>query len=90
MYTPGKPSWEGEGHPYELLLRSPWMILGDKKAVTMVREGAYVGEHSPRVTLPGGGAAAGLMQERMGLQDGRDYVGRIVASRRRRRPLRSR
>ena len=44
----------------------------------MVREGAYVGEHSPRVTLPGGGAAAGLMQERLGLQDGREYVGRIV------------
>ena len=78
MYTPGKPSWEGEGHPYELLVRSPWMILGDKKAVTMVREGAYAGEHSPRVALPGGGAAAGLMQERLGLQDGREYVGRIV------------
>ena len=80
MYTPGKPSWEGEGHPYELLLRSPWMILGDKKAVTMVREGAYAGEHSPRVTLPGGGVAAGLMQERLGLQDGREYVGRIVVA----------
>ena len=52
------------------------MILGDKKAVTMVREGAYAGEHSPRVALPGGGAAAGLMQERLGLQDGREYVGR--------------
>ncbi len=78
MFTPGKPSWEGEGHPYELLVRSPWMILGDKKAVTMVREGAYAGEHSPRVTLPGGGAAAGLVQERLGLQDGREYVGRIV------------
>ena len=79
MFTPGKPSWEGEGHPYELLVRSPWMILGEKNSVTMVREGAYAGEHSPRVTLPGGGVAAGLMQERLGLQDGRDYVGRIVA-----------
>jgi alpha-N-arabinofuranosidase len=78
MFTPGKPSWEGEGHPYELLVRSPWMILGDKKAVAMVRDGAYAGEHSPRVTPPGGGAAAGLMQERLGLQDGREYVGRIV------------
>jgi alpha-N-arabinofuranosidase len=80
MYTPGKPSWEGEGHPYELLVRSPWMILGEKSRVSMVREGAYAGEHSPRVTLPGGGAAAGLMQERLGLQDGRDYVGRIVVA----------
>jgi alpha-N-arabinofuranosidase len=79
MFTPGKPSWEGEGHPYELLLRSPWMILGDKRAVTMVREGAYAGEHSPRVALPGG-RAAGLLQERLSLQDGREYVGRIVLS----------
>lgn len=78
MFTPGKPSWEGEGHPYELLVRSPWMILGEKSGVAMVREGAYAGEHSPRVALPGGGAAAGLMQERLGLRDGRDYVGRIV------------
>ena len=46
-------SWEGAGVPYELLVRSPWMVLGDKKAVTMVREGAYAGEHSPRVALPG-------------------------------------
>jgi alpha-L-arabinofuranosidase len=60
MYTPGKPSWEGEGHPYELLVRSPWMVLGRAKAVAMVREGAWVGEHSPRITLPGtaGGASS--------------------------------
>src|SRR5512138_1581679 len=58
-YTPGKPSWEGEGHPYELLVRSPWLILGDRNAVAMVREGAYVGEHSPRLTLPGAGKTLG-------------------------------
>jgi alpha-N-arabinofuranosidase len=78
MFKPGPRSWDGEGVPYELLIRSPWMVLGEKKAVTMVREGAYVGEHSPRVALPGGGGAAGLVQERLGLQDGREYVGRIV------------
>jgi alpha-N-arabinofuranosidase len=78
MYQPGPRSWDGAGVPYELLVRSPWMIVGDKKAVTMAREGAYVGEHSPRVTLPGGGVAAGLVQERLGLQDGREYLGRVV------------
>jgi len=78
MYRPGERSWDGAGVPYELLVRSPWMVVGDKKAVTMVREGAWVGEHSPRVALPGGGAAGGLVQERLGLQDGREYVGRIV------------
>jgi alpha-N-arabinofuranosidase len=78
MYKPGPRSWDGAGVPYELLVRSPWMVQGGKGAVTMVREGAFVGEHSPRITLPGGGLAAGLLQERLGLQDGRDYVGRIV------------
>jgi alpha-N-arabinofuranosidase len=78
MFTPGEPSWEGEGHPYELLVRSPWMILGPKPAVEMVEDGAWVGEHSPRITLPGDGKRAGLVQERLALEDGRDYVGRIV------------
>jgi alpha-N-arabinofuranosidase len=78
MFTPGEPSWEGEGHPYELLVRSPWMVLGPKDAVEMVTEGAFVGEHSPRMTLPGDGTAAGLQQERLGLEVGRDYTGRIV------------
>ncbi len=78
MLQPGKSSWEGAGVPYELLVRSPWLVLGDKKAVTMAREGAWVGGHSPRIVLPGEGAAAGLVQERLGLQEGREYTGRIV------------
>ncbi len=80
MYTPGQPSWEGEGHPYELLIRSPWMILGSRDAVEMVPEDAFVGEHSPRITLPGDGTSAGLLQERLGLEAGRAYTGRIALS----------
>jgi alpha-N-arabinofuranosidase len=78
MYQPGPRSWDGEGHPYELLVRSPWMILGDKSAVGMAKDAAYAGEHSPRLTLPGGERSLGLMQERLGLVEGREYVGRIV------------
>jgi alpha-N-arabinofuranosidase len=78
MFTPGEPSWEGEGHPYELLVRSPWMILGPASGVRMITEGAFAGEHSPRITLPGDGTRAGLMQERLGLEAGRGYEGRIV------------
>ena len=78
MYTPGPRSWDGEGHPYELLTRSPWMIVGDTGAVSMVKDGAYVGEHTPRITLPGDGTPAGLLQERLGLVDGKAYAGRIV------------
>lgn len=78
MFRPGERSWDGEGHPYELLVRSPWLILGDRAAVSMTREAPYAGEHSVKLTLPGGGRSLGLMQERLGLVAGRDYVGRIV------------
>jgi alpha-N-arabinofuranosidase len=79
MFTPGPRSWDGEGHPYELLVRSPWLVVGEnKKAVSMVKERPFVGEHSPRVALPGGGKGAGLVQERLGLESGREYVGRIA------------
>jgi len=78
MFAPGPRSWDGEGHPYELLLRSPWMILGPKNAVQTITDGALAGEHSPRITLPGDGTPAGLLQERLGLEDGRAYIGRVV------------
>src|SRR5262245_60695542 len=44
MFTPGERSWDGEGHPYELLVRSPWLVLGERAGVSMQREGAYAGE----------------------------------------------
>ncbi len=78
MFKPGPSSWEGAGHPYELLMRSPWLILGDRKAVAMAREGAWVGQHSPRLGPSAASGAAGLVQERLALWEGRGYVGRIV------------
>lgn len=78
MFKPSDRSWDGEGHPYELLTSSPWMILGDKASVSMVTENPYVGEHTPRIALPGSGAPAGLEQGRLGLVEGREYVGRVV------------
>ena len=79
MFKPGPRSWDGEGHPYELLTRSPWMIIGPKRGVKMVTP-AYVGEHTPEIALPGGSQPAGIMQERLGLVADRDYTGRIVLS----------
>jgi len=78
MYKPGPRSWDGQGHPYELLTSSPWMIVGDKKAVSMATQDAYVGQHTPKIALPGDGKPGGLLQERLGLVDGKDYTGRIV------------
>lgn len=78
MYKPGMRSYDGEGHPYELLTGSPWMIIGDKKAVSMMTENSYVGEHTPRITLSGNKQPAGLLQERLGIIEGKEYTGRIV------------
>ena len=76
LFQPGPRSYDGEGHPYELLVRSPWMILGARQAVTMDRQRPLAGEHTPVITADGKGV--GLMQERLGLVEGRRYVGRIV------------
>ncbi len=80
MFKPGNRSYDGEGHPYELLVRSPWMIIGPAQGVRMVAAGAYVGEHTPEIALPGKSAPAGLMQERLGLVAGREYTGRVILS----------
>lgn len=78
LFTPGNRSWDGEGHPYELLTASPWLVIGPRQAVTMVKEGAYVGEHSPAVAAAGKGERTGIVQERLGLVEGRSYTGRII------------
>jgi alpha-N-arabinofuranosidase len=80
MFTPGPRSYDGEGRPYEVLARSPWMIVGPKQAVSMSTANALVGQHAPEIRLPGNGGAAGLIQERLGLLAGREYDGRVVVA----------
>ena len=55
---------------------SPWKALGPGDAVTMVRQDAFVGEHTPRVAL-NGEAERGISQDGLGLIAGKKYVGRI-------------
>jgi alpha-N-arabinofuranosidase len=76
MFEPGPEWWAGEGHPYELLMRSPWLILGDRQNVTMNSEVPYVGEHAPQIELDNG--PGGIVQERLALVEGKTYTGRIV------------
>jgi len=78
LYTPGPRSWDGEGHPYELMVRSPWMIIGGKSSVTMQQENAFVGEHSPAIHLPANGKRTGIQQEQLGLINGKRYTGRVI------------
>jgi alpha-N-arabinofuranosidase len=76
MQYPRPVSWEGDGYPYELLVRSPWMIVGDKKAVTMDGTRPFTGAHTPVVSSSQHGN--GISQERLGLVKGRKYIARVV------------
>ncbi len=53
---------------------SPWKTVGDA-TVEMVTENAFVGEHSPKITMNGSGG--GIIQENLGVIEGRKVVGYI-------------
>jgi alpha-L-arabinofuranosidase len=53
---------------------SPWEIVGDAAGVTMVREGAFVGDHAPRLR-----AGAAIRQRDLGVVANKRYVGHLWA-----------
>ena len=65
---------------YTFLESSPWRVIGPAGTVKMVQEGAFVGAHSPRITVQGDGHDYGISQERLGLVPDKCYTGRIVLS----------
>jgi len=50
---------------------SPWKVIG-QATVIMDGDDSFVGEHTPRISAPGG-----IVQGGLGLLNGREYVGRI-------------
>ena len=54
-----------------------WRPIGPDESVTMDRDHAYAGEHSPLVKLDGA-AARGIAQAGVVLRKGRAYTGRVV------------
>lgn len=56
-----------------VLIASPWRVVGDEANVSMISDGSFVGEHTPKVELPGG-----IAQDELAIEKGRKYVGRIV------------
>jgi alpha-L-arabinofuranosidase len=51
---------------------SPWKMIGPAGSVEMIEEGAFVGEHSPRVA-----AGSGIRQHDLSIVAGKDYVGYV-------------
>ena len=71
-------SWKGEGIPYEILVASPWQILGPAAAVTMNTVEPFVGDHEPVIVLDGSADVRGIYHPRLALTKGRNYVGYVI------------
>ena len=52
--------------------QSPWKVIGPEKAIKMSTKNPYVGEHTPKISTPGG-----IIHDELGLIKGKEYVGRI-------------
>ncbi len=74
----GGPSWGKTRSGASVLTGSPWEVIGGEGAVRMMREGSYVGEHTPEVQLPGDGKPRGIAQGELAVIKGKKYRGRIV------------
>jgi len=70
------PDFPGQlvGGAFPVVGASPWQIIGDASAVTMVTEDAFVGKHSPRIN-----AGAGIRQRDLGVKGGLRYDGYVWA-----------
>jgi len=70
-----RPYRQLEDTRFPVVGASPWQIIGAADAVTMVKEDAFVGEHTPRIK-----AGAGIRQRDLAVVEGKDYVGYIWLS----------
>jgi alpha-N-arabinofuranosidase len=88
-YSPFDLANDSYGKPaaFTYLKNSPWKVIGPKGTVTMEKAGAYVGDWSPVIHLPGDGTEAGISQGNepyngaagfLAVQRGKKYVGHIV------------
>ncbi len=67
-----KPYRRLEDSAFPVVGASPWQIMGPPGGVTMVREGSFVGAHTPRVA-----AGNGIRQLDLALVDGKEYTGYV-------------
>ena len=54
--------------------------MPDKATVEMVKQDAFVGDHTPQINAPGDGTAVGIYQEELGLVKGKAYVGYLYVA----------
>jgi alpha-N-arabinofuranosidase len=72
--------WRLTREQARVLAASPWKVIGPQGTVEMVKQDAFVGDHSPQITASGNGTAVGIYQEELGLVKGKTYVGYLYAA----------
>ena len=88
-YNPFDLANDSYGKPaaFTYLKNSPWKVIGPKGTVTMEKAGAYVGDWSPVIHLPGDGKEAGISEGNepyngaagfLAVERGKKYFGHIV------------
>ena len=65
---------------FAIVKASPWQIIGPADSVSMVKEGSFVGEHTPEIKVAWGGNPSGIQQKDLGLVKGKDYTGYIIVA----------
>lgn len=70
--------WNGGDFP--VLTGSPWKVLGGRNVIHMMKENVFVGEHTPQIQLKGDGTFCGIEQGELALEEGRDYIGYVIAA----------
>ena len=59
---------------------SLWKAIGDARNVRMNPVLPFVGVHVPEIRVKGTGEAGGIVQEKLAVIAGKDYVGRVVVA----------
>jgi alpha-N-arabinofuranosidase len=76
--------WRLTREQARVLAASPWKVIGvganNHSPVQMVKQNAFVGDHTPQITAPGDGTVVGIYQEELGLVKGRAYVGYLCVA----------
>ncbi len=69
--------WRETRSKARVLAASPWQVIGPENRVSMVKDGAYVGEHSPHIQATGS-EPVGIFQEELGVLEGKPYSGYVI------------
>jgi alpha-L-arabinofuranosidase len=67
-----QPYGELKDTKFPVVSASPWEVIGPANSVTMIKDAAFVGEHSPRIA-----AGSGIRQNDLAVVAGKQYVGYV-------------